>query len=176
VFYHARIELKAKRAKEPNKVAREFDVTREDLLEKIVAPFVEGRKFYCGGVVIQPTEVEKLKFSETDRNSTESAPMILARRRASGVLTSKPGQWEMIREGRDVTRELLDEINSRSDLLSAPKLDGAVMREKSNRVFIVHGHDQNAVDHTEVSLHRFGLKPVILREAASKGKNGNREV
>jgi predicted nucleotide-binding protein len=34
----------------------------------------------------------------------------------------------------------------------------------------VHGHDLNALDQTELLIRRFGLTPIIIRDAASAGR------
>ncbi len=64
-----------------------------------------------------------------------------------------------------MTRELLDE---------AGKMLGSDNEAKKpqilERVFIVHGHDTNALDQTELLIHRFCLTPIIIRDAASAGR------
>lgn len=45
-----------------------------------------------------------------------------------------------------------------------------VIPEKSNRVFIVHGHDGEARESVARFLTKLGLEPVILHEQASRGR------
>lgn len=77
VFYHARVILKPDRAKENPKLAFELDMTREDLLTRIVRPFLEKQEFICGGVVAIPPRVQEVRFSETHQSSRELAPFII---------------------------------------------------------------------------------------------------
>jgi predicted nucleotide-binding protein len=168
VFYHARITCKRQRAKESAPVGVELDLTREDLLSKIAIPFMQHKQFFCGGVVIDSEKVEEIRFSRTSQSSKDLAPSIQARWRASGIITFQSPQQAVVGEGDDVTREILDEASSELAEASAPKSEKAV-EKKSDRVFIVHGHDQRAVDQIEILIHRFGLTPIILSNEASRG-------
>src|SRR5208337_1011643 len=165
VFYHARIVLKPERAKDNPVLAYELDMTREHLMAKIARPFVGGRQFFCGGVVVNPSQVQEVRFSETQQSSTELAPFIAARHRSHNILLLDPPEREVIWEGVDRTRTIIDEaaIPEVEDGRANPKIP-------NDRVFVVHGHDQRAVDQTEILIRRFGLTPVILREAPSQGR------
>lgn len=44
-----------------------------------------------------------------------------------------------------------------------------VTREKTNKVFIVHGHDETAKANLEVFLHEIGLETVVLHRQADEG-------
>lgn len=163
MFYHARVKLKPERAKESAKYAYETDITREDLLAKIAVPFIQGKQFFCGGTVIQPSRVEEVKFNQTAQSSKDLVPFMVARARASGFI-SVISSHDVIHEGKDITREVLNEVKgiAETDVLPEPR--------RSDRVFIVHGHDNQAVDQTELLIRRFGLTPIILKEAPSSGR------
>jgi predicted nucleotide-binding protein len=165
VFYHARVACKRERAKELPPVGFEYDLTREDLLSRIAIPFIQKKQFFCGGLVINAEKVEQVKFNRTQQNVESLVPMIEARRRMHGVVVFSPAEREVIAEGEDMTREILEEA---AKMASAREPNKAT-EEKSDRVFIVHGHDEKAVDQTEILLHRFGLSPIILRNAPSEG-------
>ena len=164
MFFHARVVLKPERAKDSQKIAFEADLTREDLLTKIALPFIRGQQFFCGGVVIHPPKVQEIKFNQTEQSSDDLVPFINARRMRSPILTVSPPEWEVIWEGQDITREILDEARSDAESGKTGPSDG-----RTDRVFIVHGHDNQAVDQTELLIRRFGLTPIILREAPSAG-------
>jgi hypothetical protein len=132
VFYHARIILKPERAKDSAKIAFEADLERDDLLTKIALPFIQGKQFFCGGVVVNPSRVQEARFSRTNQVSRELIPFIEARRRTSGVVTFSPPEWEVIWEGEDVTRAVLN------DATSQPKDGLSNANTQSDRVFVVH--------------------------------------
>ncbi len=164
VFFHARVKMKPERAKEPVKFAYEMDMTHsESMLAKIAGPFINGKQFFCGGTVIQPSRVEEVKFNQTEQSSKDLLPFLYARARNSGVI-SVVSERDAIHEGTDITREILDEVKGfeEAQVLSP--------RQLSDRVFIVHGHDDQAVDQAELLIRRFGLTPIILRLAPSSGR------
>ncbi|HET9183639.1 MAG TPA: nucleotide-binding protein [Candidatus Angelobacter sp.] len=164
MFYHARVVSKPQRAKESAQVASEHDLTSEDLLTKIALPFVRGIQFFCGGAVVHPSQVQEVRFSRTHQSARDLAPFILARRKMYAVASFASPETDVIWEGENITRQVLDEA-------ARFMTDSVEIRQKkSDRVFIVHGHDENAVDQTELLVRRFGLTPIILREAPSGGR------
>lgn len=170
MFYHARIRLKPENAKAAEKIAWEPDLSREDIIVKIAVPFIRQTQFYCGGTIINPGKVEEIKFNETSESAEVLLPRIRARMMNSGVI-GFTRDFAVAHEGKDVTREILEEAQSRSTVsISASAASKTSTPKKSDRVFVVHGHDLKAVDQTELVLHRFGLEPVILKDAPSGGR------
>lgn len=55
-------------------------------------------------------------------------------------------------------------------VLSCGRIESKVMIPKSNRVFIVHGHDGESREAVARFLTRVGLDPVILHEQANRGR------
>jgi predicted nucleotide-binding protein len=166
VFYHARIVCKPERAKDSAQSATELDMTSDDLLSKIARPFVEHKQFICGGMVVTSDRVQQVRFSKTEQSSKELAPFIEARRRMNGVVVFSPAENDVIWEGEDITREILETAEQRHEHRNAT----VKTMTKSDRVFVVHGHDEAAVDQTEILIRRFGLTPIILRDAPSAGR------
>ncbi len=166
MFYHARIVCKPERVKDSPRSATELDMTSDDLLNKIARPFVERKQFFCGGMVVIPEKVEQVRFNKTEQSSKELAPLIEARRRMNGVLSFTPSENEVIWEGEDITRAILETAEQQRGHKDEP----AKAMTKSDRIFVVHGHDETAVDQTEILIRRFGLTPIILRDAPSAGR------
>lgn len=170
MFYHAKITLKPERAKEAAKIAFEPDLGRDHLVEKIAAPFMQKRQFFCGGVVIEPSRVEQVKFAETAENAENVQSKLHAGLMASGMIGFVTLS-DIVSEGRDITREILEEASANLvPVQDSIVQSGNAAAKKSDRVFVVHGHDHTAVDQTELLLHRFGLKPIILRDAPNAGR------
>lgn len=164
MFYHVRVILKPERARDNAKLAFELDMTRENLIAKIARPFLLKEQFLCGGVVVTPARVQEIRFNRTQQSSRDLAPFIMARMKAHNILTFNSPEWEVIWEGEEITRSILEETTSHNN-------ESAEQPKKMNdRVFLVHGHDQQAVDQTEILIHRFGLTPIILRVAPSEGR------
>lgn len=168
MYCHARIELKAKRAKEPKKVAIELDLSREDLLNKIAAPYSSSRRFILGGVPINPDEVEEVLFSETESNSAAIMASLRVRNLSRNIV-STVNSHSVVRAGTNITRSVLEDAEKITIRDTVNEDPASVQSQRSNRVFIVHGHDQMAVEQTENLVRRFGLIPIILRDAPNAG-------
>src|SRR5882724_5037765 len=113
-------------------VGYEYDLSREDLLSKIAVPFIKKEQFFCGGAVIAPDRVAELRFNETQQSSDELVPLITARRRMNGLMVLSSPQKTIVAEGKDVTREILEEAKSNwngDEVKPKPKV-------RSDRVFI----------------------------------------
>jgi hypothetical protein len=89
----------------------ELDLTREFLLRYIVEPYLKNEEFFCGGTRIDPSEIEKIKISETEKPSKELIPE--ARPKYTSLLSmfSQLSDEEItMREGMDVTRQLITHL------------------------------------------------------------------
>jgi len=141
-------------------------LTREKLKQGIAIPFLERKVFYCGGTVVEPGTVESINFNETGQSSAELRPFILAERAASNILTLSAPELEVTWKGKDVTREILDEVSSET---SNQPIERESQGTSTTKVFLIHGHDILALDQTELLLRRWGLDPIIIRDKASRG-------
>ncbi|WP_282262349.1 nucleotide-binding protein [Stenotrophomonas sp. PS02301] len=71
-----------------------------------------------------------------------------------------------------MTRQLLIPFvrDYKTYVLSQGRVEIKVIAQKSNRVFIVHGHDGEAREAVARFLTRAGLDPIILHEQANRGR------
>ena len=71
-----------------------------------------------------------------------------------------------------MTRQLLIPFvrDYKTFVLSEGRVESKVIVQKSNRVFIVHGHDGEAREAVARFLARVGMDPVILHEQANRGR------
>src|SRR5438128_2457974 len=165
MYYHARITIKPESAKGSPVEALELDLTHDDLLAKIVVPFLRGEMFFCGGTVVDPKKVRDIRLNETTQASPELFPFVRAERRGKGYVSWQNDEWYLADKGADVTRKVLDEAKQ----TVASKAAKVARPADSSRIFVVHGHDIIALDQTELLLRRWGLEPIILRDRANKG-------
>ena len=165
MYYHARITIKPEKPKGSPSDCLELDLSHEDLLGKIVLPFLRGATFFCGGTVVDPRRVNDLRFNETTQPSAELLPFIRAENRAKGYVSWVHDKWYVADKGTDVTRKALDEGQQMVSVEPAKNVNRAL----TDKVFLVHGHDVAALDQTEMLLRRWGLEPIILRDRANRG-------
>lgn len=71
----------------------------------------------------------------------------------------------------DMIDEAIGVIETHDNFEPTPKIPHKELREtkKSNRIFLVHGHNNELKEQTARFLEKLGLNPIILHEKSSKG-------
>lgn len=85
---------------------------------------------------------------------------------------------DTIKEYKDNIRRFINKMKGdieKIDLIPSLVLDNSeekarMMDKDMKSVFIVHGHDDAAINEVKIFLINLGLKPIVLREQASAGK------
>ena len=102
-YYHVRIN-------ELDEVY-ELDLARETLLRYIVEPYLKNEEFFCDGTRIDPSEIEKIKISETEKPSKELIPEARPKYTPIPGLFGRLSDQEIImKEGMDVTRQFITHL------------------------------------------------------------------
>jgi predicted nucleotide-binding protein len=170
LYYHVRVQFALGRS---SKIEEKFevDLTREDLKEKIVRPFLDKRTFMCGGAFIDPKAVRELHFTETSQPSAELIPFIRAEHRASGIVFFGSDESFVAEKGHEVTRRIIEEEEATRNTIASRTAENhrEGQLQSTRKVFVVHGHDVSALTQTEVLLLRWRLEPIILRDQPNAG-------
>ena len=92
----------------------------------------------------------------------------------------EPSPGEVLDENRERVKDYIKSLESIVDRLELiPEVEGVtstaaavgpVVSSDSNRVFVVHGHDDEAREACARVLSRLGVEPVILHEQATAGR------
>jgi len=160
MVYHVRITRRSRRYSD----AIELDLSKEDLEQRIVRPFLEAESFMCGGEPINPLDVEKIQINETGEPSSKLIPQIEAERARSSVAIPISDEWYVTTKGKIVTKEFIAHPPKKG-------IPPEVVREYSNRVFIVHGKDEESkLQLARILETDLGLEVIILREQPSEGR------
>jgi len=103
-YYHVRITRRSDRGSD----CVELDLSERNLLQSIVEPYKDGKKFLCGGILVDPFDIEAIQINKTSQPSSAYLPAIRARNAASSVLViGIPDEWYVTEEGEVVTREFI---------------------------------------------------------------------
>lgn len=164
-YYHVRIAKKSGKTR----WAFAFDLSKKQVVEKIITPFTHWEPFMCGRSPIEPSNVDHIRISKTG----ESSSQILAKtkwKRLGERFIDRFGderrdyvdEWYILKAGEDVTRDLIKGF-------SLPKEVSRTFVTKE-KVFLVHGRDTEPVKELKEILNEYGLRPIVLHEEASKGK------
>lgn len=116
--YHVRITKKSNKSHDE----LELDLTRKELLKSIVTPFNEGRRFTCGGAIIEPDDIERIRVTYTEEKSEDLIPEIQEERRSwSWATPTISDEWYVADGGKDVTRRFIKELPQRKERESSVK-------------------------------------------------------
>ena len=164
-YYHVRVTPRSDRYETEVKL----DLSREELEERFLRPYREGRPIVIGGRTIPPDDIERIRINATDEPSERILPIIIEERRQSSVITATPNDWYVAAHGTDVTDEL---ITGPPGTGVAGRVGTLPMAVQGPRVvFVVHGRDRAARDGVFTFLRAIGLHPLEWAEAlAATGK------
>jgi len=130
--YHVRITRRSDRGSD----CVELDLSEKNLLQNIVEPYKDGKKFLCGGILVDPFDIEAIQINKTSQPSSAYLPAIRARNAASSfVVIGIPDEWYVTEEGEVVTREF---INAAPGAVSvSPELSTNKMNEDDQRFMLI---------------------------------------
>ena len=143
----------------------EIDLPNDQLIEHIVGPYNQHRKFLCRGTIIDPSEITTIRIIETEHLSSKLLPQIKAEKAKEGMSAFFASDFELLEDrGRNVTREFIKLRRGRRRRKTTKKKKTISL---SKNVFIVHGRDHKPVKELKAMLKEFGLNPIVLHEQPS---------
>jgi predicted nucleotide-binding protein len=157
--YHVRVTPRS----DPNHPEVRLDLTREQLEERFLSPYREGRPIVIGGKTIAPEDIERIQISFTDHSSDELLPVVRAELQASPVIRWLSEEWYVADRAKDVTDELIIGPPG-TGLTSRPQAVGPPV-EGARVVFVVHGRNSQLRDATFTFLRALSLHPLEFAEA-----------
>ena len=159
--YHVRITQKSDSLHDEVKL----DLTEDQLEQRFLNPYREGRPIIIGGKTIPPDDIDRIRITFTEETSEQILPLVRAERATSNVITPIPDQWYVAKRGQDITDELI----------TGPPGTGTLPRKKAigpdvqgpRVVFVVHGRNLKIRDSMFSFLWAVGLHPLEWVEALS---------
>lgn len=179
---------KPARGQQQPEVQLELKIDREQARERLADRIEKGREL----VARQIGSSEQFKGVQDDYYKwTEFNTLLLKQIFTNDSLSDEYSYWgfgsvnvnpslgEEIRELRDSISKKCRRLDSIMERLELIPLAGAALTAtqlrspsstKSNKVFIVHGHDEIAKTSLEVFVRENGLEPVVLHRQADQGQ------
>ncbi|MGL5903323.1 MAG: TIR domain-containing protein [Cetobacterium sp.] len=189
MYYQIFIELV-----DENEIIKEIDQkkTEEEIIKLYIAPRIENKNILADGRILKANNIKKM----TIKNTSESLNKIFNDKmqnymfnkliysqekekyeRDGGFFTGRPAPVRKnlfsptIKECFNELKEenlftyLCEKYRNKEELSFKSNID-----DKSNKIFIVHGHDDEMKVKVTRFIERIGLTPIILHEQASKGQ------
>jgi len=165
----------------------ELQVTREEAAQKIGERIALGEELFAR----QISNMEQLDAAENEYRRWNSYNAEMLKRLFTTHKFEEEYSWwgvmvsmydkspaEKVKEHKNEIREKIHRLESVRDRLElVPVAVGvvkpgrtAVARDRTNKVFVVHGHDEAARESVARFLERIGIEAVILHEQATGGR------
>ncbi|WP_458071424.1 TIR domain-containing protein [Rhodanobacter sp. BL-MT-08] len=170
MFYHVIVETTEKVGKQGvNKEYFELDKSDlNDVMERIVYPFLRKEGFQFDGYFLQYNEVRRIAIKETEKSSQTLSKYENDNMPAGIIMFVSPTSViSYERHAKDITVKVFDEAKT----TVPPK---ALSKTSANRdlskVFIVHGREESAKTEVARFVEKLGFEAIILHEQASSGQ------
>ena len=165
--YHIRISLKSQKSSDESKT----DFSEEQLQVRIIEPYEKGEPIILNGKTIQPSDIDRIRISQSPETSEQIIQRIKADdRNSSFVSLGGPSYaWRVASRAADVTDELiLGPVGYKKGKSSSKKAESKTKKSR-NKVFVVHGHDSELKNDIDIFLRDIGLEPIVLHRQADEG-------
>ncbi len=169
MFYHVIIKPKS------DKYYGEYktDLTKEQLISRFVEPYEQGMPIVINGKTVQPNDLERITISKSEKTIESFIPQLKAEDQASSVaIIGGPSYtYQAIGRATDVTDDFIEGAIGYKKVLAETKSNSQKSKEgETNRIFIVHGHDESAQNKAARFVEKLGFEAIILHEKASSGR------
>lgn len=167
MYYHVVIKLIEKNKKDYSVTLSELDLENlDDIVNDTVLPYLEKTEFLFDGQMLTKNHIESLKIFETNNLSQELVNIEDSKPRDFVWITSKQDVVTYDKYSKDITKQVFKKAqtnNSQKETKITHEYD-------KSKVFIVHGHDNEAKTEVARFIEKIGFEPIILHEQANSSK------
>lgn len=161
--FHVRVSSKSGSRSEVR-----LDLSEEELEERFLKPYREGRPIVIGGIVVPIEDLERIRINKTDLPAAQLLPIVREQRARSSVITMRSDDYYIAAYGEDVTDKYITsapgQVAAGASIMSSRKISEGEMDPR--RVFVVHGRNLRARNAMFAFLRSLSLSPVEWNEAS----------
>lgn len=170
MLYH--IVIKRKKG---NETVDEYkkDLSKDDLLERFIGPYEHGNSIALNGSIIKLSDIERISICASEDKFQSLVDMVKEEDAAgitNALLKMLPLNYRAFLKGKAATDDFIKFAPGYKKESLPPHKSKSSSNHDLTKVFIVHGHDNNAKTTVARLIERLGFKAVILHEQISSGK------
>jgi len=162
-YWHCHVEMDIGGKKPISAVFN--DLTISELWKQVVEPWHMQRAFTIDGTIVRDyKKITKIKITQTPypkSHYAEEHNALMRSRNISDMVTNR--RLIPLSKGEDYTHDFLFSEPDISDV-------NTKTLPSNNKIFIVHGHDEQAKEMVARFVEKLGLEAVILHEQANEGR------
>lgn len=166
MFYQVLIEDKE------NKKMYELDKdSKETILDEVVVPYLQKQGFQFDGYFLDPEDINRIIIKETEITTKELSKYENDNMPTGLIMyVDRKDILGYDDYTRDITKEMFALGTERVQKKNHPPFQNEESNIDRTKVFIVHGHDKQALAETSLFIRQIGLHPIVLHEQANEGK------
>ena len=169
MYNHIKIELNEKNKKDYHTDLSELDKTDiNEIINDTVLPYLQEKEFYFDGRMLTKNDIRSIKIYQTEQPAQVLVEIEENRNRNNEWFfpSSKDGVITYDRYSKDITKNILANASKSINI----KNSNIINKHNTNKVFIVHGHDEIAKTNVARFIEKLDLETIILHEQANKGQ------
>ena len=163
MYYHIFIELKDK------KKYTEYNLTKNesDIINEYVIPYLKGIDFFVGSTFVNKEKISNIFIKKTNDEIDEIKKNLQSK--SSFIVYTREVTLKNSSIGENIIGDLIKKIKKESEIKERIG-DEKRIPYANNKIFIVHGHDDEMKAKVTRFINQIGLIPIVLHEQASKGQ------
>lgn len=171
MYYHVVVERELKRSEAIGPLYTKRNIrSLEELEEYFVFPYLKNEEFHVDGFIAQKSKLIRFSIRST-KDDFKTIEDKANSQRSAGRLSSVVS-FDILHNDKystDVTNQILNNAKEKLESEVQPKNEPSKNLD-SSKVFIVHGHDEEAKTKVARFVEKLGFTAVILHEQSSSGQ------
>lgn len=150
-----------------------INLTKEELIERYVQPYLEGETIVINGTTIDPKTLWRVQIAQTENKLDDVIRKIKEGDESSRdpfALLRGSTTWRAIDSASDVTDTFINKAPGSAKKSVSQKTSMQSSKQKAtNKVFVVHGHDTELKNDVELFLKSINLEAIVLHRQLDEG-------
>lgn len=152
-YYHVVIKTKSN----PDHEERQVNLESEGVYKQFVEPYEEGSPIFIDGIVVEIDDIQRIKVLGSENKQTSTHFPEIESERSYYIYGLKDVTPQFFTKAPSSKKSKFNETATKQNI-------------KSDKIFVVHGHDNEMKEAVARVLEKFHLQPIILQETLDEGK------